>query len=118
MVVRSRESNCDRLDSALLSALLLRRRTAATNSEHVNRSSVKSHPFGVKLKIRLLGLTFLFDEQYVNHRNVSLKPPELILNTSSLLWNETVKTPILLIKLTVTRLLLPVPPSHIQREVG
>ena len=82
MVVRSRESNCDRLDSALLSALLLRRRTAATVSEHVNRSSVKSHQFGVKLKIRLLGLALLFDEQYVNHRNVSLKPPELILNTS------------------------------------
>ena len=118
MVVRSRESNCDRLDSALLSALLLRRRTAATVSEHVNRSSVKSHPFGVKSKIRLLGLTFLFDEQYVNYCNVSLKHPEFILNTSSLLWNETVKTPILTIKLTVIRLILPVPPSHIQRGVG
>ena len=82
MVVRSRESNCDRLDSALLSALLLRRRTAATVSEHVNRSSANSHPLGVKSNIRLLGLTLLFDEQYVNHRNVSLKPPELILNTS------------------------------------
>ena len=72
MVVRSRESNCDRLDSALLTVLLLRRRTAATVSERVNRSSVKSHPLGVKLKVRLLGLTLLFDEQYVNHRNVSL----------------------------------------------
>ena len=81
MVVRSRESNCDRLDSALLtelSVLLLRRRTAATSSEHVNRSSVNQ----VKSKIRLLGLTLLFDKQYVNHWNVSLKPPELILNTS------------------------------------
>ena len=85
MVVRSRESNCDRLDSALLTeltVLLLQRRIAATVSEHVNRSSVNSHPLGVKSKIRLLGLTFLFDEQFVNHRNVSLKPPELIINTS------------------------------------
>ena len=83
MVVRSRESNCDRLDSALLTeltVLLLRRRTAATNSEHVNRSSVKSHPFGVKLKIRLLGLTLLFDEQYVNHR--IRNDPECELETS------------------------------------